>query len=267
MSIFVIVIIDYYKFVLDKPYIEEIDIKIYPDNGNLYKALEQKEIMGVGKTEGEEIKNYKRYFMPLNRYLIMFFNLNRDIFTDKEIRQKIKNGEKLPQDITARLVTVDKPANIQKANELKEKYDPLGLKINIEAYDITKLQKEIIPTRDYDILLYGLDYGYDPDPYPFWHTSQMGTNGLNLSNFSNQKADAYLEEGRQTTDENSRKEKYQQFQDVINDEVPAIILERVVWPYAISEKVKGVVNHDGITPADRFNEVWLWYIKEKRVSK
>ena len=254
-------------FILGKPYITEINLKLYPDENNLYKAEKQNKIMGMEIQPNSSIEGFINYQMTLPRYTVVFFNLNSPDFQNKDIRQKIKKDEKLDEEITANFVTVDKNENIQKAEELKEKWEKIGLKINVRVVDPIELQKEIIPNRDYDVLLYGLDYGYDPDPYPFWHSSQMAGNGLNLSNFSNQKADALLEEARQSTDEIARNSKYEEFQKILDDEVPAIFLAQYVQNFAVSEKVKGIVENTGITPADRFTLVWKWYIEEKRVKK
>jgi len=253
-------------FVLDKPYLENIVLKIYPDEENLAKGYAQGKIMGMAETINGDFKSLNIYNMPLPRYEIVFFNLNREQFQNKEVRQKIKNNEKLGNEIKATLVTSNKEKNIARAEELKSKWDSLGLKIEIKTYDPMELQKEILPNRNYDMLLYGIDYGYDPDPYPFWHTSQMISSGLNLSNFSNQKADGFLEEGRKTIDQNVRNEKYQEFQKVLDDEVPAIFLNQDIWKYSVSSKIKGVKDHNGITPADRFNEIWKWYTNERRVK-
>lgn len=255
-------------FFAGQPYLEKIIIKLYPDQENLAKAVRKDDLLGLAKVYGEEARSgFKIYEMSLPRYLVLFFNLNQEQFQDKEIRQKIKKEEKLDQEIQATLVTNEKEENLLKAEELKAKWEAIGLKIEILPYDSMTLQKEIIPNRDYDLLLYGIDYGYDPDPYPFWHTSQMAGAGLNLSSFSDQKADAYLEEARQTTDETARQEKYQKFQEILDDEVPAIFLEQVTIKYEISEKIKGIESHDGFILADRFNEVWKWYIRTHRVRK
>lgn len=256
------------NFCLGTPYISKIVLKIYPDEENLNAALDQGKIMGVAKVNDDtSSKNIVYFSMSLPRYPVVFFNLNRDQFQSKETRQKIKKGEKLESDVTANLITSDSAENMHRAEELKNKWSSIGLSVNIQSYDAITLQKDIIPNRDYDILLYGIDYGYDPDPYPFWHTSQMNPTGLNLSNFSDQHADSYLEQARQTTDPNARKEDYKKFQEIFDDEVPAIFLEQDVWKYGISNKIKGAKEHSGITPADRFNSVWMWYIKEKRVGK
>jgi ABC-type transport system substrate-binding protein len=254
---------DYY---IKQSYIQNIVLKFYADTESYDKALAQKEVDGLSQTDSDH-KNYNTYTLTLPKWQVLFFNLSKEQLQDKNIRQKLAKGEKLDKNLDLTLVTLDKDANLSKAQETKDKWKDLGVNINIVARDAQTLQKEIIPKRDYDLLLYGLDYGYDPDPYPFWHSSQISETGLNLSDFANVDADKILEEGRQTTDFNKRKELYANFQNILNDEAPAIFLSQDNLQYLVSDKIKGLTNHIGITPSDRYNEVWNWYVKEKRVKK
>ena len=253
-------------FIFGKPYIQNIEIRIYPNEENLLKALHKKEIIGIAEVN-EPVATINSYLMNLPRYQVAFFNLNKSQFQNKNVRQKIKNNQKLDKEITAVLVTNDQDTNLVKADELKSQWDKIGLKVEIRSFNSLDLQKTVILNRDYDILLYGIDYGYDPDPYPFWHTSQMSSTGLNLSNFSNQKADQLLEDARKTTDQTIRTQKYVDFQKILDDEVPAIYLNQITWKYGVSDQVKDAIQHNGFTPADRFNEIWKWYIETRRVFK
>ncbi|MCL5794975.1 MAG: ABC transporter substrate-binding protein [Patescibacteria group bacterium] len=256
---------DYY---IKQPYIQELALKFYADTEAYNRALAQKEVDGISQViEDNGRKGYNTYTLTLPKWQVLFFNLNKEQLQDKIIRQRLAKGEKLDKNLDLTLVTLDKDANIAKAQELKNAWKDLGVNLNIVTRDALTLQKEIIPKRDYDILLYGIDYGYDPDPYPFWHSSQISETGLNLSDFANIDADKILEEGRQTIDFNKRKELYANFQKILDEEVPAIFLSQDNWQFLVSNKVKGVSSHLGINPSDRYNEVWNWYVKEKRVKK
>ncbi len=256
------------NFYLGSPYVETIVEKLYATQEDLDKGFAQQEVDGLADAEGQTAhKGYTIYSMNLPKWQVVFFNTKNSNLADKTVRQKIARGEKLDKNIDLTLVTSDKSANISQALELKNKWQPLGVNLNIVTRDATTLQKTVIPNRDYDVLLYGIDYGRDPDSYPFWHSSQIGANGLNLSNFENVDADKILEQARQTTDPNQRKDLYNNLQNILNDEVPAIFLNQTTYTYEVSNKVKGITNHSGITAADRFNEVWTWWIMEKRVKK
>lgn len=257
-----------HDFYLSRPYLDNIILKTYSKEEDLANAFQNGELDGLASYDNQKISHkYQIYEMPLSRWLVLFFNLKRDVLKDKNIRNKLANNEKLDKNIELVLVTSDKQDYVARAEEIRAKWEPLGAKVNIISRDAVTLQKETIPRRDYDLLLYGLDYGADPDSYPFWHSSQINENGLNLSNFANVDVDKILEEARQTTDSSKRKEFYDQFQKKFDDERPAIFLEQIKWKYLVSGKIKGISNHPGVNPADRYNEVWKWWVKEKRVKK
>ncbi len=116
-------------------------------------------------------------------------------------------------------------------------------------------------------MLYGENLGHDPDPYPYWHSTQAEGSGLNLSSFSERKVDEILEEARQSIDSDFRSLKYIEFQNIIAEELPAIFLFNPNYIYGVSEKVKGIELGNIVLPYERFWGVSDWYIKTKRAPK
>ena len=113
-------------------------------------------------------------------------------------------------------------------------------------------------------MLFGEIVGIDPDPYPFWHSSQAGEAGLNLSNFINKDADKVLEQARQISDPKKRHDKYVHFQNILNQYLPAIFLYTPKYLYPVSSRIKGIETKNISVPADRFANITNWYIKTKR---
>lgn len=257
------------NFYQGHPFLSEIQLKFYPNETSLAKAIKSHKIDGVGSNfSNSKIPSFwNLYSMNLPRYLLLFFNLKREILQDQNIRTKLANGEKLDKEINLTLVTSDSASNLTKATEIQQKWQLLGAKIEIVIKNNKDLQKEVLPTRNFDLLIYGLDYGADPDPYPFWHSSQISDTGLNLANFSDVDADKLLEEARQTSNSEERAKKYQAFQKILDTQKPAIVLEQIKWQFAITNKIMGIIDHQGISGADRFFEVWKWYSKTRRVQK
>ena len=69
----------------------------------------------------------------------------------------------------------------------------------------------------YDVLLYGISIGKDPDVFAYWHSSQaniLSPNRLNLSEYKSTIADRALEAGRTRSDTTLRSVKYKSFLDV-----------------------------------------------------
>lgn len=252
-----------------QPHIQKIIIKLYPDQSSLTKAAKHNDLMGyiVESKEDYHPDNFASYEMALPRELDLFFNLSRDPFKNADLRRNLRDYKPLDKDYTFTLVTSENSTNIRMAEEIKNRWKNLKVSLSIKTYNNIELQKDIIPKRDYDILLYGLDYGPDPDPYPFWHSSQITETGRNLSNFSNKTADKLLEDARQTFDFSQRGKKYEEFKKILSDDVPYIVINKDSIFYDISPEVKGIVSIYGFSESDRFLNVGDWYIKSKRVKK
>ncbi|MBI4281556.1 peptide ABC transporter substrate-binding protein [Candidatus Uhrbacteria bacterium] len=175
---------------------------------------------------------------------------------------RMKNGAAL----TIRLSTIDHPENVQVANIIKEGWEKLGVQV---ALDIRgqNFQKDVIQTRDYEALLFGIVVGRDPDPYPFWHSSQRDAAGANLALFANRETDGLLEDARRTNDVGIRAEKYKRFQDIITNELPADFLFTPTYTYLIGNALQGFGVTSIAKPDDRFAQVTEWYVKTHWVLK
>ena len=163
--------------------------------------------------------------------------------------------------LTIRLATVDRNENRQVVEEIARLWQEIGVKSNIEIYSVGQIQSNVIRLRDFDVLFYGQVIGADPDPYAFWHSSQTGESGFNIAGFANKEVDELLEEARLVSDLDSRKEKYIKFQEIINDEVPAIFMYSPVYTYIQSKKLQGFNVLSILYPADRFTNIEEWYIE------
>lgn len=253
-----------------QPHIEKIVINLYANEKSLLGAAKAHEIMGYITSDKTALNSDARLLeMALPRELNLFFNMQKDDWKNKTLRQALRDNKPADKDYNFTLVTSEK--NLQVAENLKSQWATLKVNLEIKKYDNVTLQKDIIPKREYDLLLYGIDYGSDPDPYPFWHTSQIATkdktDGMNLSNFSNKTADQLLEQARQSFDPKVRQTKYEAFKKILDDEVPYIQINQETLNYVLSNQVKGVDKIFGSSEADRFLNISKWYIKSKREKK
>ena len=119
--------------------------------------------------------------------------------------------------------------------------------------------------RRYETIIYGIDPGVDPDPYPLWHSSQAGGEGLNVSTIDNPKMDDLLQRGRSTTDMDEREALYDQFQTLFKEEVPSIPLYHPLYTYAVDQSVRGIGLAGLFAPSSRFYNVREWYKETQRV--
>jgi peptide/nickel transport system substrate-binding protein len=81
----------------------------------------------------------------------------------------------------------------------------------------------------------------NPDPYPFWHSSQWPPQGLNGGFYKNPEADRLMEEGRREADEKKRIAIYHQLHTIFRDDAPAIFVTNASQKYLFSRRIRGLV--------------------------
>ncbi len=175
---------------------------------------------------------------------------------------RYKNGKKLAIKIT----TTDWPEYVKTAEIIKEQWKKIGVEVTLENFSAGMIQQTVVQPRDYEALIFGEILPPDPDPYPFWHSTQTRSPGLNLALFKNQEVDKLLEEARKTSDLNRRQELYRDFQNKILELNPAIILYQPYYLF-VTSGVYGVDAKYADLPAGRFNNIEQWHVRTKRVWK
>ncbi|MBI2411570.1 MAG: hypothetical protein HYV32_06795 [Candidatus Kerfeldbacteria bacterium] len=175
-----------------------------------------------------------------------------------------KDGTKLEFTLS----TVDLPEYQQTVTMLKNNWQAIGVKVNVTTVAPEEMQTQVIKKRSYDALLFGQIIGTDPDPYPFWHSSQQEHPGLALSIFLDRDINQLLEDARKTTSADERAAKYVDFQNKLAADIPAIFLYNPLYTYAVNEKMQGLSAEQYINiPSDRFSQIAHWYVKTNRQRK
>lgn len=173
--------------------------------------------------------------------------------------RKSKEGELL----TLRLVTAHTEEYRNAAERIAGFWQELGIKTDIEYVDPKNMSQEVLKERDFDVLLYGIILGNDPDQFPFWHSSQVSHPGLNLAQYVNRSVDTTLDSIRVESDPEKTQVLYKQLQDAIIEDIPAIFLYTPIYRYATAEDVYGISLERIFHPADRFAGITGWYKKTK----
>jgi peptide/nickel transport system substrate-binding protein len=174
-----------------------------------------------------------------------------------------KDGHKLQLN----LVTLQGGELERAAMELQKQWRDVGVTLTIKAVPRAELEQSYIRTRQYQLLLYGINLGGDPDVYAFWHSTQIKDPGLNLSDYSSPDADKALEAGRIKQDTLIRKGKYQSFLKAWNSDTPAIVLYEPIYRYGISSSAKGFDGGSLVEPNDRFYNVQDWTILTEQKAR
>ncbi|MGB4768190.1 MAG: peptide ABC transporter substrate-binding protein [Candidatus Saccharimonas sp.] len=182
------------------------------------------------------------------------------------IRQK--NGVKLELSITT---TRDKEYGAV-LKLVASQWRKLGIKVNENVIDTTSAASTFVQNtlqaRNFDVLLYKLAIGSDPDVYAYWHSSQAGPQGYNFSNYSSPLVDANLASARTRLEPELRQAKYRQFAKQWIDDVPAIALYQPVVEYLSNKSVHTVqTGTQLVTGSDRYADVVHWTADSGTVYK
>lgn len=170
-------------------------------------------------------------------------------------------------------VVTTKNSDYEKALEvLAGQWRQLGVTVNVRVVDPTdpasNFVQNILQQRQYDVFLTELSIGADPDVYAYWHSSQIGMGGLNLSNYSNKSADSSLSTARSSVGNELRNVKYKTFAKQWLSDAPAIGLYQPTSQYAYNKHAISVkANEKLISSYDRYANVLYWSVSEKSVYK
>ncbi|MDO8499164.1 MAG: ABC transporter substrate-binding protein [bacterium] len=185
--------------------------------------------------------------------------VRQNMSNEQPFYRKDKDGNILAIEIT----TTDTSEYGKTAEIIAKMWRTIGVQTTVRQISARQLSRDILKPREYQVLLYGEIIGSDPDPFPFWHSSQTEYPGSNLAMFTNRAADKLLEDARVEVDNAKRADLYQKFQNILIKEIPAIFLYTPNYTFAVNKDIKGINIHNIISPSDRFSDMGNWYVKTK----
>jgi len=197
--------------------------------------------------------------------------------TDKEMtkaKEENEQAKELPirsnkdgKELMLRLIIPEQPEAYGKiAQMLQAQWRKLGVRLLIEPLPNDLFQQRL-SKRDYDLLIFGQNLGYNLDAYPYWHSSQAKEGGYNLSQFKNFVADSLLEKARLQKDLTQRKKTLEDLQEIMSKEVPAIFLYSPTYTTAFTDKIQNASFDNLATTSDRFANISNWYAEYSRRLK
>ena len=186
---------------------------------------------------------------------------------NQSIRVNKKN-----QPLELRVVTVKDTIYEKVIEQLAGQWRKLGIDVKTEVSDPTSATQDFVKTtlqpRDYDVLLYELVIGVDPDVYAYWHSSQASPQGYNFSNYKSDVSDDALSSARARSEKDLRNEKYKVFARQWIKDAPAIGLYQSVMRYVYRTSVHPLIPQNGIpSSADRYSDILYWSALQTPVYK
>lgn len=169
-------------------------------------------------------------------------------------------------------VVTTKNGDFEKAlSNMAQQWRGLGITVTTSIVDPTdqsqNVVKNILQPRSYDVLLYQLTIGGDPDVYAYWNSSQA-SNGFNFSNYSNAISDDALASARTRIEPDLRNAKYVTFAKQWMADAPAIGLFQATMQYVYSKNIHAMPDKEVlVSAADRYADVLYWTVGTRLVEQ
>jgi peptide/nickel transport system substrate-binding protein len=141
---------------------------------------------------------------------------------------------------------------------IEQAFKQIGVQAKINSTDFPTLLKDM-QSGNFDLALVGHMSGDDPDYTAIWSaTASAPPKGNNFMRYSNPKVDQLLEQGRATLDQAKRKEIYDQYQQLIVQDICMLWLFRANDIFGINQRISGFKPAPGADP--------LWNIHQWTVA-
>jgi len=175
--------------------------------------------------------------------------------------------EKDGQELAFTLISDDAPHSIGISQALAQDWARIGARVTPQPVSFTGMMTDYLSPRKFDVALVSLELFGDPDPYPLWHSSQISPKGQNFGGWQNREADILMEQARLTSDRETRRQLYDEFQRIFATDLPAILLYYPLYTYAASTAVHDMEVGPLNEPADRFKTFAKWYINTRKITR
>jgi peptide/nickel transport system substrate-binding protein len=176
---------------------------------------------------------------------------------------RTKSGKPL-----AFVLSAQDTSNYSKAAQfLLQSWSKLGVKVQVSYFARDELQGSVIANHDYDVLLYGVSIGVDPDVFAYWDSTQASITSqghLNLSEYKSAAADQAIEGGRTRSDPAIRAVKYKAFLTQWTKDLPAMPLYQPNFLYITRGQVFNYQRKSANSPADMYYDANIWMVRQKR---
>lgn len=143
----------------------------------------------------------------------------------------------------------------------------IGVDAKVELVSPGTIQQNVLVPRAYDVLIYELAIGSDPDVFAYWHSSQIGPLGFNLANYNSPISDDALSSARGRLDKTLRTAKYDAFTQQWLKDIPSIALYQPRMHYVADDTVRTTMSQTTLSDAtSRYRSVEYWTVNRDRVN-
>jgi len=157
---------------------------------------------------------------------------------------------------------LDNKSNNLLVKALQEQYKSHGIELVADPKPYDSLTNEILPLRNFQMLIFEIETGLDPDCFNWFDSNATEHPMLNLSGYSNTQTDRRLITARTTIDRKERKEMYSEALDYLMYDMPVIYLYHPEINYYVKKKITNIDLSLITIAQERFDTVSKWDMKQ-----
>ncbi len=172
------------------------------------------------------------------------------------------------QELQLSLYTQNTPDYLNAAHSLISQWQKIGVKVQLVKLSSLDI-KSVIAYKTYDMLLYSIVVGNDPDVFAYWDSSQAQPNaipGLNLSMYKSSVADDSLAAGRTRLDPALRAIKYEPFLQSWQADYPALALYQPNYLFVTRPRINNFNPYMINAVTDIYSNINNWEIKQVKIT-
>ncbi len=242
-------------------YLNKIVIMSYKTEDELKQALTKGKVDGATLHDSSfKTSGYTNQDILFPEYFVLMFNQNVVPFKDVKYRQKI-----LATDGTAKtpftLTVANQEPYLTIANNLVASWKAAGIPVALDAKDINEIQHSIAPSRNFQAILTGINYGGEYDPYYIWSSTQIRPTGNNLSGTKNDQIDALIAQIQQNTNILKRQALIKELHQLLTSQGVATVLSQEKGVVIMSENISFVQPLTAMNTMDKWLSVGSWWVK------
>lgn len=151
------------------------------------------------------------------------------------------------------------------ADELARQWAEIGVGVELTLLPDVASLRSVLAERSFDVALFDVVPGGDPDLYDFWSQEAM-VRGQNYAGWNNRRASESLESGRQLWRVEERRPFYDTFLRLYDNDLPAFSLYQHVHTYAVRSEVEKLDIGQIRSPRDRYHTLADWFMLYRDVA-
>lgn len=240
-------------------YLNKIIIQTFSNESDLKDALTK------GRLDGSPLiikdnkpANLELKTIPMPRYYFLMLNINKAPFRDASERQAAFNGTPTKPFV---LTTPDSEPYITLANNLMSVWQKNGSQVTLEKKSLTEITNQVAPSRDFQAIITGVDYGSELDPAYIWGSDYIRPPGNNISGVKSQSVDQAINQIRTTYNILERQNLITALHKLVKDEGAGLLLQQDSSQFLLSKDIQFQPPWQPMTDTDRLQAIAQWWVK------